>query len=175
MLILGYGQIGEQTAIAAGAFGMKVIGVRRRAASSPYARVETLDKLSALLGEADYVVNILPYTLETDGLIGQKEFALMKRGAVYVNVGRGKSNDEAALIAALKSGRLSAALLDVTAVEPLPPDSPLWDMENVIVTPHYAGMRPDYSTEALKITIENLDRYNRGETLTHLVDKEAGY
>jgi phosphoglycerate dehydrogenase-like enzyme len=176
MLILGYGQAGEQIAIAARGFGVKVIGVRRRrGTSSPDLRIETLDKLPELLGEADYVVNILPFTLETQGVMGRKEFGLMKEGAVYVNVGRGKSTDEDALLDALRSGRLSAALLDVTAVEPLPPDSPFWDMENVIVTPHYAGMRPDYPQKALEITIDNMERYNRGEPLLHVVNKETGY
>jgi phosphoglycerate dehydrogenase-like enzyme len=176
MLIIGFGAIGESVAVAARAFGMKVAGIRRRpGASGSGVPVEAMDKLPALLPEADYVVNILPYTLETKNILGKKEFALMKQGAVYVNVGRGLTNDEAALIEALRPGRLAAALLDVTAEEPLPPDSPLWDMDNVIITPHYAGMRPDYPALAMEITLENLKRYNRREPLINLVDKSAGY
>ncbi|MDR1565901.1 MAG: D-2-hydroxyacid dehydrogenase [Treponema sp.] len=176
MLIIGYGAIGEHTAAAARVFGMKVTGIRRRQAPiCGDVRVETMEKLPELLPEADYVVNILPYTQETKNILGKKEFALMKQGAVYVNVGRGLTNDEAALIEALRSGRLAAALLDVTATEPLPSDSPLWGMENVIVTPHYAGMRPDYPALAMEITLENLKRYNLGEPLVNLVDKHAGY
>jgi phosphoglycerate dehydrogenase-like enzyme len=176
MLILGYGAIGEQTAKIAAAFGMKIIGIRRRPSppDSPF-RIETMDKLPGLLGEADYVVNILPYTPETKGCMGAKEFTLMKNGAVYVNVGRGLTNDEEALARAIRSGRLAAALLDVAAAEPLPQDSPLWDLENLIITPHYAGARSDYSALAIDITLENLRRYNRGEELLHLVDKNAGY
>ncbi|AEF81273.1 D-2-hydroxyacid dehydrogenase [Leadbettera azotonutricia] len=176
MLIIGYGAIGEQTAIAAKAFGMKVIGIRRHPANpGADVRIETMDKLGELLGEADYVVNILPFTEETKGILGKKEFNLFKRGAVYVNVGRGPTNDEAAMMEALKSGRLAAALLDVTSVEPLPKDSPLWDMENVIITPHYAGTRNNYAAFAMEITLENLKRYNKGQPLEHLVDKKAGY
>jgi phosphoglycerate dehydrogenase-like enzyme len=176
MLIIGYGKIGEQAAIAAKAFGMKVIGIRRRPANpGAGVRIETMDKLHELLGEADYVVNILPFTNETKGILGKKEFSLFKRGAVYVNVGRGLTNDEDAMIEALKSGRLAAALLDVTAVEPLPKDSPLWDMKNVIITPHYAGTRNDYAKIAAEITVENLKRYNKGQPLEYLVDKKTGY
>jgi phosphoglycerate dehydrogenase-like enzyme len=176
MLILGYGAIGRHAAAAARAFGMKVIGIRRRQAPCRNdAQAETIEKLPELLPEADYVVNLLPYTQATKNILGKKEFALMKQGAVYVNVGRGLTNDEAALTEALQSGRLAAALLDVTATEPLPPDSPLWDLGNVIITPHYAGMRPDYPALAMEITLENLKRYNLGEPLVNLVDKHAGY
>jgi phosphoglycerate dehydrogenase-like enzyme len=176
MLIIGYGAIGEQTAIAAKAFGMKVIGIRRRPANpGSDVRIETMDKLYELLGEADYVVNILPFTGETKNILGKKEFAAFKCGAVYVNVGRGLTNDEDALMAALKSGQLAAALLDVTSVEPLPKESPLWDMENVIITPHYAGFRIKYADLAMEVTLENLKRYNEGQPFINLVDKKAGY
>jgi phosphoglycerate dehydrogenase-like enzyme len=155
---------------------MKVIGIRRHPSNSGSdVRIETMDKLYELLGEADYVVNILPFTEETKGLFGKKEFSLFKRGAVYVNVGRGTTNDENALVEALKSGQLAAALLDVTAIEPLPKESPLWDMENVIITPHYAGARSDYAAMAMEITLENLKRYNKSQPLRNLVDKKAGY
>ena len=176
MLILGYGSIGEQTAKTALAFGMKVIGLRRHPAPSiPGIRIETADKLPDLLGEADYVVNILPHTPDTRGIIGKNEFSLMKKEAVYVNVGRGSTTNEPELIEALNAGRISAALLDVAVQEPLPPDSPLWETENLIISPHYAGMRPDYAKLAMDITLENLNRYNRGETLINLTDKNAGY
>jgi phosphoglycerate dehydrogenase-like enzyme len=151
MLIIGYGAIGEQTAIVARAFGMEVIGIRRHPANpGSDVRIETMDKLHELLGEADYVVNILPFTEETKGILGKKEFAAFKRGAVYVNVGRGLTNDEGAMMEALKSGRIAAALLDVTSVEPLSKESPLWDMENVIITPHYAGFRIKYTDLAME-------------------------
>ena len=176
MLILGFGVIGEQCAKAALGFGMKVTGLRRHPPKGPSEiRVEAADKMHSLLPEADYVVNIMPLTHDTKNIFGKKEFSLMKKSAVYVNVGRGLTTDEAALIEALKSGQIAGALLDVTAVEPLSGDSPLWDMENVIITPHFAGVRPDYAQKAMDITLENLRRYKRGEELIRQVDKNAGY
>ncbi|MDR1411147.1 MAG: D-2-hydroxyacid dehydrogenase [Spirochaetaceae bacterium] len=179
MLILGYGVIGEKVARAALAFGMKVSGLRRRAGEL------TTDKLGVTvmpaaqlyeaLGQADYVVNILPHTADTEYRLGKKEFDSFKPQAVYVNVGRGKTTCETALAEALRTGRLAAALLDVTETEPLPGDSPLWDMENVLITPHYAGFHEDYNGLAMDIALENLGRYLRGETLRNLVDKGAGY
>jgi phosphoglycerate dehydrogenase-like enzyme len=127
------------------------------------------------LGQADYVVNILPHTADTEYRLGKKEFDSFKPQAVYVNVGRGKTTYESALAEALRTGRLAAALLDVTETEPLPGDSPLWDMENVLITPHYAGFHEDYNGLAMDIALENLGRYLRGETLRNLVDKGAGY
>jgi phosphoglycerate dehydrogenase-like enzyme len=176
MLILGYGSIGEYCAKAALSFSMKVIGLRRNpSAAVPGIRVETTEKLHALLPEADFVVNILPLTHDTRNFMGHDEFSLMKQSCVYVNVGRGPTTDEDALIEALRNGKIAGALLDVTAQEPLPKDSPLWDMDNVILTSHYAGLRPDYSSKAMEITIENLGRYNRGEALINRIDKTAGY
>jgi len=178
MLILGYGKIGRKIAQAAKVFGMEVTGVRRRperTAEEDGVPTASMDALMSLLPRADYVVNILPNTAETKGLMDSRAFAAMKKGAVYANIGRGPTTDEGAMIEALQSGRLGAALLDVFRSEPLPPDSPLWDMENVIITPHYAGMRKDYSDLALEIALENLDHYNRGEPLRNEADKKAGY
>jgi phosphoglycerate dehydrogenase-like enzyme len=176
MLILGYGTIGEQCAKIALSFGMKVIGLRRHQSESISGiQIETADKLHILLPQADYVVNILPLTHNTKNIMAAKEFGLMKQSSVYVNVGRGPTTDEAALINALKTGQIAAALLDVTAEEPLPEDSPLWHMDNVIITPHYAGTSPDYSSKAMEITLENLKRYNNGETLINLLNKNEGY
>jgi phosphoglycerate dehydrogenase-like enzyme len=191
MLILGYGMIGESTARAAQAFGMEVIGLRRSpppegapalpaalpAASrtEPRLVVAAAARLREFLPRADVVVNILPLTPDTRRLFGGAEFAAMKQDAVYINVGRGASTDEAALIEALKAGRIGGALLDVTEREPLAPDSPLWDMENVLITGHYGGLRQDYDRVALEITLDNLGRYVRGEPLQNPVDKNLGY
>ena len=182
MLILGYGTIGEKCAKTALSFGMKVIGVKRRQTEAKPGirmetaiRIETVDKIQDLLREADYVVNILPGTRDTINFMGMDKFDAMKKSAIYVNVGRGITTDHNALAAALRSGKIGAALLDVTDPEPLPKDSPLWEMENVLITPHYAGMRPDYAELAMEITLKNLDLYGRGETLYNLVDKRAGY
>jgi phosphoglycerate dehydrogenase-like enzyme len=99
----------------------------------------------------------------------------MKKSALYLNVGRGTTTDEAALIAALRSGSIAGALLDVTEQEPLPPESPLWDLDNVILCPHYGGLRPNYKYIVLDLVLDNLGRYVRGEPLKYLVDKRAGY
>jgi phosphoglycerate dehydrogenase-like enzyme len=177
LLILGYGTIGERVAAVALAFGMRVTGLRRNPARSGAAgpRVEPAEKLRDLLPQADYVLNILPHTPATRRLFGAAEFSLMKKSALYISVGRGATTDEAALIAALRSKSIAGALLDVTEEEPLPPDSPLWDLDNLILSPHYAGLCPGYDSVALELALDNLGRYVRGEPLKYLVDKQAGY
>jgi len=179
MLILGYGTIGERVARAAEAFGMTVVGVRRTPpsgnAGTAGPRVESFAALPGLLPEADVVVNILPLTAETRGLFGAADFARMKKTALYVNIGRGGTTDEAALIESLRSGRIAGALLDVTAEEPLPPSSPLWSLDNVILTSHYSGYHPRYDELALGVFLDNLGRWVRGEPLKNLIDKRLGY
>jgi phosphoglycerate dehydrogenase-like enzyme len=178
MLILGYGAIGAVTARAALGFGMNVIALRRtpeKGGALPGVHLESAAALHEFLPLADYVVNILPATADTAGIFGAGEFGLMKKTALYLNAGRGATTDEAALIEALKAGRIAGALLDVTGTEPLPPGSPLWDLPNVLLTGHYAGMHPQYAQMALDIAIDNLRRYIRGEPLRNLIDKTAGY
>jgi phosphoglycerate dehydrogenase-like enzyme len=178
MLILGYGVIGERIARTALSFGMRVTGLRRtvpKGGAPGGVRLESSDKLREFLPEADYVVNVLPSTAETRHYFGEAEFGLMKQSALYINVGRGATTDEAALIRVLGSNRIAGALLDVTEREPLPADSPLWDMDKVILTSHYAGRHAEYSRMALEVALENLGRYVRGEPLKNLVDKNRGY
>jgi phosphoglycerate dehydrogenase-like enzyme len=184
MLILGYGAIGKQTARIGIAFGMKIIGLRRRVPAAGDApdpdseagvRVEGASKLRELLPGADFVVNILPLTEDTKHIIGKAEFEAMKESALYINVGRGATTDEAALIKALETKSIGGALLDVTETEPLPPDSPLWNFGCVILSGHYAGLCSDYSAVAQEITLDNLGRYVRGDPLKNLVNMDAGY
>jgi phosphoglycerate dehydrogenase-like enzyme len=181
MLILGYGDIGKNIARVALSFGMNVTGLRRSAGgqkSEPgleAVRIESAARLKGLLGEADYVVNILPSTAETRHIIGGAEFALMKNSALYINLGRGATTDEAALFEALRAKKIAGALIDVFETEPLPPASPLWELDNIIITGHYAGCHPGYTRMAMDIALENLERYNHGEPLKNLVDKELGY
>jgi phosphoglycerate dehydrogenase-like enzyme len=178
MLITGYGAIGGTIARIARAFGMEVIGLRRRPAQGAAAdgvRLEDASRLRDFLPQADYVVNILPSTPDTRHYFGASEFALMKNSALYINMGRGATTDEAALIEALGARRIAGALLDVTETEPLPADSPLWAMDNVIITGHYAGCHPEYGRLAMEVCLDNLGRYNRGEPLKNLVDKNKGY
>jgi phosphoglycerate dehydrogenase-like enzyme len=177
MLILGYGAIGQTVARGALAFDMRVIGLRRRPALSAGAgvRLESADKLDELLPLADVVVNILPLTQDTFHLFGKTQFSLMKQTALYANMGRGAVTDEQALVEALRSKTIAGALLDVTEQEPLPPDAPLWELDNVILTGHYAGLHPGYDALAFDVTLDNLDRYVRGDTLRHIINKPAGY
>ncbi len=177
MLILGYGAIGGRVAAAARVFGMDVVGVRRhpQADGMGGVRVEAFSALPRLLADADVVVNILPYTAETRALIGKKEFALMKPTALFANIGRGMTVDEAALVDAVRNGSIAGAVLDVAAEEPLPEESPLWDLPNVIVTSHYSGFHPRYDELALGVFLDNLGRYVRGEELRNVVDKKLGY
>jgi phosphoglycerate dehydrogenase-like enzyme len=181
MLILGYGSVGKSIARVARGFRMTVIGICRHESpgnGSLTAEAEITVPVSRLmdyLPAADIVVNVLPFTQETRHLVGGKELSVMKNTALYCNMGRGATTDEAALVEALQNGRIAGALLDVTETEPLPDSSPLWDMDNVILTAHNAGFHPDYDTLALGIALENLEHYVRGEPLKNLIDKNAGY
>ena len=133
------------------------------------------DQLFDALPEADFVVNILPLTAATRHLFDRQAFAIMKPDAYFINVGRGGTVDEDALIEALCAGEIAGAGLDVFEQEPLPADSPLWGMTNVIITSHYAGLTPAYDSRALEIFLGNLGRYRRGEPLRNVVDKRLGY
>jgi phosphoglycerate dehydrogenase-like enzyme len=180
MLILGYGSVGKSIAKAAHGFGMKVIGIRRHESAdngtdAGGAEVAAVSQLLRYLPDADIVVNTLPFTQETRHSFGTEALAAMKKTALYCNMGRGRTTDETALIAALQNGDIAGAILDVTETEPLPADSPLWDMDNVMLSAHNAGFHPDYDKLALEIVLENLGRYVRGEPLKNLIDKNAGY
>ncbi len=177
MALIGVGAIGERTAQIAVAFGMRVLGVRRNPGRGA-AGVETMvgpDRLLDVLPEADFVVITAPLTDETRGMIGERELRAMKPTAYLVNIGRGGIVKERALIRALEEGRIAGAGLDVFEEEPLPEDSPLWRMENVIVTAHYAGFTPRYDERAIAIFLDNLRRYKAGEPLRNVVDKKLGY
>ncbi len=128
-----------------------------------------------MLAGSDYVVLTVPSTPETAGLIGSAELAAMKREAVLVNVARGTLVDEAALVAALRSRSIRGAGLDVFADEPLPASSPLWELDNVCLTPHIGGVSPRFWSRETELIIENLRRYLQEEPLLNVVDKQAGY
>lgn len=174
--ILGYGGIGRETARLAKAFGMRVLALRRHPAPDELAdEVSGLDGLDELLRRSDYLLVSCALTEETRGLIGARELALMKPTAVVVNVARGAVVDEDALIEALRKGTIGGAGLDVTTREPLPTDSPLWGMENVIITPHVSAASPRTSGRSLELVAENLRRFAAGEPVLNVVDKRAGY
>ena len=174
LAILGMGPIGTETAKLATALGMNPIGCRRTVTGNEPCETRTFAALPALLAWADYVVLALPLTQDTHGMIGAEQLAVMKPTARLINVGRGDLVDETALIEALASGRLAGAGLDVFSVEPLPAESPLWDMPNVIVTAHDSGATAGSNDRAASIFAENLGRYGRGEPLLNEVGADVG-
>jgi len=165
LLIVGLGAIGTRLAKLAKAFDMHVIGTKRDPATggTTVDEVYTADRLLDLLPRADYVALTCPLTPATTGLIDATALAAMKSGAYLINMARGRVVDEPALIAALQNGSIAGAGLDCTWEEPLPPDSPLWAMENVLLTPHTAGETRRYEENVLDILLENLARLWRGE------------
>ena len=177
ILLIGVGAIGARTVEVSKAMGMRVLGVRRNPII-PVPGVDTMyhpDQLLGALPEADFVVLTVPLTRETRGMIGEAEFRAMRSSAYIVNIGRGRTIQEDVLIQALLEGWIAGAGLDVFETEPLPDDSPLWDMENVIVTAHYAGLTPHYEERAMAIFLDNLARYKQGKPLHNVVDKVLGY
>lgn len=182
--IVGAGNIGARVGLVAKAMRMRVLGIRRsleRRTTGEEAGDPNVDELLPpgdlhyLLQESDYVVLATPLTPETRGMIGADELALMKPTAVIVNIARGAVIDEQALIAALKEKRIAGAGLDVFSQEPLPPESDLWGLENVIMTPHISGGTPRYMERVVGLFCDNLRRYVDGEELVNVVDSERGY
>ena len=177
MILIGVGAIGARVAAIGAAMGMQIIGVRRDPSQTvPHVeRTVGPDQLLEVLPEGDFVVLTVPLTEETHGLIDAAAFAAMKSTAYLVNIGRGKTIVADDLIRALREGQIAGAGLDVTDPEPLPEESPLWGLENVIITAHYAGLTPHYTERALDIFLDNLARYRAGEALQNVVDKKRGY
>jgi phosphoglycerate dehydrogenase-like enzyme len=169
--IIGLGRVGRTVAELAGPLGVRVVGLRRTSDGS----VLGPTGLRELLGQSDYVVLSVPHTAETVGLIGAAELATMRRGAVLINIARGTVIDEAALIDALRSGHLGGAALDVVAREPLASDSPLWDMPNVLITPHSMSTAAVENSLLTDLFCDNLRRYLDGEPLRNVIDKRRGY
>jgi D-2-hydroxyacid dehydrogenase (NADP+) len=177
LLIVGLGAIGTQVGLLGSALGMRVIGIRHSAGEPPpgIEHVVGPDQLAEYLPLARAVVLVLPATPATIGLIGARELRLMRPDAYLINVGRGATVDEPALIQALREGTIAGAGLDVFAEEPLPAHSPLWEMENVIVTAHYAGSTPRYNERAMALFLDNLERLTNGAPLRNVANPERGY
>ncbi len=176
-VVIGVGGIGTQIAVRADAFGMKVIGVDPK--DIPYMpfleRCVPPDRLDAVLPEADVVFVAAPHTKQSEGMIGAKQFGLMKKNSYFIAVSRGKLYDGAALVDALETKHLAGAGLDVTDPEPLPKGHPLWKFENVIITPHIAGRSDGEHERYIALYKENLRRFAAGEPLLNVVDKQKGY
>jgi phosphoglycerate dehydrogenase-like enzyme len=175
MGIFGYGTIGRSIGVTARAFGMNVIGVRRTVSGGLTEDGVELVTLEEALTRSDVIVNVLPETPGTVRLFNRDRFRMMKRRPFFINVGRGGTVDEASLIEAVKEGTISGAALDVFSVEPLPADHPLWNTENVFITPHVGGLVLEYWDIAVDMFLENLRRYMDGQPLTNIVDFERGY
>ena len=172
LLAVGFGGIGKAAAMRASVFDMRVVGVASSERTDPLAeRVVTLDQLHNVLPDADVVILSLPLLDETKGAFGAREFAAMKRSAVFVNVGRGALVDEHALIDALREGRIAGAGLDVFTTEPLPEESALWDLDNVIISPHVGGFGdPATLRDLTAIGRDNVGRFINGQPLNNVLD-----
>lgn len=181
MGVVGFGEIGRECGRLAKAVGMNVYAVRRnpdRSKGDPIVdRTFAPGQLKEMLALSDVVLAAAPLTPETNHLLSDAEFAVMKPSAIVINVGRGPVIDEAALIRALRQKQVAAAALDVFEKEPLPQDSPLWDMDNVLISPHCTDRteNPDWLDLSMRLFVENFQRYSKGEALVNVVDKKAGY
>lgn len=178
MAIVGLGSIGREIAKKAKALGMKVLASKQEITTELF--VDKLypadnDSLLEMLSQADFVIIALPLTEHTHNLIGLPHFSAMKRSAYFFNIARGPIVNEAELIAALQQQLIQGAGLDVFAAEPLPADNPLWDMPNVIITPHVAALSPAYLDRAVKLFADNLTRFVQGRDMINVVDKIKGY
>jgi phosphoglycerate dehydrogenase-like enzyme len=176
-LIVGAGMIGTETGRLLRSVGVRVRGIARspRAPDDVFERIGYAGDLLSELAEADHVVNVLPRTAGTERMFDAAAFAAMKPTAFFVNIGRGATVDEAALIDALATGEIGGAALDVFEVEPLPADSPLWTMPNVLVSPHRAGDHEGWPRDVVALFADNLRRYLAGEPLRNVVDVSLGY
>jgi phosphoglycerate dehydrogenase-like enzyme len=178
MVLVGVGEIGRGVARLARAFGIRTVGVRRReGAAEPEfdEQVSAAAALPGILGRADSVVASLPLTAKTRGLLDERMFRAMKPSAIFVNVGRGRTCDEAALVRALREGWIRGAALDVFEQEPLPADSPLWDLPNVLISPHMGSDTARYTERMTDVLYDNLVRYAEGQPLRNVVDPREGY
>ncbi|MGI9413415.1 MAG: D-2-hydroxyacid dehydrogenase [Hyphomicrobiales bacterium] len=176
-VIFGVGSIARETAAVLGAVGVEVAGVGRSARSGVpvFGEVHSADAAHDVAAGADWVIGVLPGTEETRKFFDAAFFAAMKSGARFINIGRGMSVDETALLAALNSGTIAGAALDVFTTEPLPADDPLWSAPNLIVSPHISGDYNEYPQDLVAQFLGNVERYLSGGALVNVVDKAAGY
>ncbi len=189
--IIGYGRIGRAIASVADGFGMKVIVMKRDPSirsqdghhltwcRDPEGQIPEKivgpEGMTELLSRSDHVVAALPYTRETHQIFGQDQFMAMKNSAFFVNIGRGALVDEDAMVRALERGEIAGAGLDVFEKEPLPPENPLWNMKNVIITPHSSVGGDPAEDQVIDLFCDNLERFLKGEDLLNVVDKKRGY
>lgn len=175
VLVVGLGSIGRAAATKLSALGCRVIGVHRREVEADVERIVPVQRFAEAAAEADAIVLALPGTDVTRGMLSAEVLAAIKPGATVVNVGRGTTVDEDALIAALRDGRVGLAVLDVTAVEPLPEESPLWEMPNVVLAPHSAALSPHEPRRIAELFADNARRFLAGEPLRNVVNTREFY
>ncbi|OJH38781.1 D-2-hydroxyacid dehydrogenase [Cystobacter ferrugineus] len=177
--ILGYGDIGRAVAERARPFGMRVLACRRQPSRSAgdalVDELYPLERRREMIASSDYLLLALPHTSGTHRLMGELELGAMKPGAVLINIGRGGTVDEQALVKALEEGRLRGAALDVFESEPLPMGHAFWRLDNVLLSPHCADQTPTWREDAVALFLKNLERFDKGEPLLNVVDKAAGY
>lgn len=181
--VVGYGAIGRECGRLAKALGMKVYALRRRHGNEQASEDPVCDRafaphqLAEMLPKVDFLVAAAPLTSETHHMLSGPQFSLMKPTAVVMNVGRGPVIDEQALVTALQDKTIAGAALDVFETEPLPKDSPLWQMENVLLSPHCTDRThdPDWLDLSMRLFVQNFERFQAGEPLLNIVDKKAGY
>lgn len=176
-VIIGVGGIGSQIAVRAGGFGMRILGVDPK--DIPYIReiekVVPPDRLDTVIPEADVVFISAPDSPGSRGMFGKRQFELMKKGAYFITVSRGRLYDTDALVETLKASKLAGVGLDVTNPEPLPAEHPLWKFSNVIITPHVAGQSDQVQKRRVELLKENIKRFVAGEPMLNVVDKDKGY
>ena len=172
--IMGLGSVGATIAHRVHLMGVEVIGLEEEEKSLPYVTREySVEEMEEFLNRSDFVVVAIPLTDYTEGILGEKEFAMMKKGAYLVNVSRGPLVQEKALLKALKEGPIAGAILDVFQEEPLPENHPLWNMDNVILTPHISG--PAITDAIAKVFLRNLQKFEEGKKLEGVVDRQKQY
>ncbi|MEH2360642.1 D-2-hydroxyacid dehydrogenase [Nostoc sp.] len=176
VLIIGTGNIGQAIADRAKAFGARVWGGRLRPEPLPnFDKIVGADEWHALLPEVDYIIVATPLTPETKGLINETVLRSLPSHAYLINVGRGAVVDESALTKALTEGWIAGAGLDTVSIEPLPPESPLWSLPNLLITPHTSAISPALKGRIAALFLDNLERYRAGQPLRNVVNKQAGY
>jgi glyoxylate/hydroxypyruvate reductase len=175
LALVGLGRIGSEVARLASALGMHVIGLDFQPPAVVIDQFYPLEKLHEMLPQAENLVIVVPHTPQTEGMIGEREIALLPRDAFFINIGRGQVVDEPALVKALQTGHLSGAALDVFAEEPLPPTSPLWEMPNVIISPHSASTSDRENGRITDLFCDNLRRFLDGKPLRNVLIAERYY
>jgi phosphoglycerate dehydrogenase-like enzyme len=176
LLIIGAGGIGQEIAVRAKAFGMRIFGSSRHPKPLPnFDKVVGANEWKELLPEADFVVIATPLTPETKGMIDVETLRLFRPDSYLINIARGAIVDELALTKALQAGWIAGAALDTVYTEPLPTESPLWKLPNIFITPHCSGNSPRVKERTLALFLDNFNRYHQGKPLRNVVDKTAGY